>query len=173
MLSLLSRSIWLFLMATFPMAIRAYPDIGASSPEPLVPKENTECPADIRTGSKGIGKIKKNKGNYLLLPHGEKSKQSPEAVLREFLFSNKADKYFEEQGRGNRSVKREYFREHDVEKENDKPPRENYKAWFKKHKPLFERTRIFEYWREVYIDRYNEFRESFKERLDKLVSKER
>lgn len=114
-------------------------------------------------------RITKNKDNYLILPTNEKQKSSPEKVFHDFLFSKEADKYFENGLKKNPLLKREYFEEHDVSKENNENERVRYKKWFKEHRSLFEKTHLFNYWKEANKKEAEEFKNNFSEKMERIA----
>lgn len=116
-------------------------------------------------------RIKNNKSNYILLPVKNNAKQNPEKVIREFLFSNAADTYYQEQHALIPRLKREYFVENDVEPEGAKAERERYKEWFNKHKKLFDKSKIFSYWQKENQDLVNSFRADFKTKFNHIADK--
>jgi len=119
-----------------------------------------------------IRRIKKNTENYILLPTKNTVKQSPEKVLHEFLFSKDADTYYQDQHKLITKVKKEYFRENDVESpEGTKTERDRYKEWFKKHKPLFEKSKIRDYWKKANRDSVKLFENEFKAKFNHIADK--
>jgi predicted ATP-dependent endonuclease of OLD family len=118
-----------------------------------------------------IRRIKKNTHNFILLPVKNNAKHSPEKVFRDFLFSNTANTYYAEQHTIISQVKKEYFEENDVEPEGAKAERERYKTWFKQHKTLFDKSKIFNYWKKENQDLVNAFRDDFKEKFNRIADK--
>lgn len=107
-------------------------------------------------------RIKKNKGNYILLPPMKKKKMSPEQLLRDFIFSKKASNYLKEASEStDGQVKLEYFKENDLEEEGKKNNREQHKAWFKKHKSTFEKTKLYDFWAKENPEIVEEFQKNF------------
>lgn len=110
-----------------------------------------------------IKRIKNNKSNYLPLPTTKTNeKYRPEKVLREFIFSEDASEYFEKEKVKSEKVKIEYFREHDICEDGAKKEREIYKEWFLKHRKLFDKTKIFDYWKRKNKDIVDKFINDFK-----------
>ncbi|GBR72731.1 putative ATPase [Candidatus Termititenax aidoneus] len=118
-----------------------------------------------------IKRIKKNKGNYLLLPVPNSAKYSPEKVLREFLRSSNATDYLSEQHKRIPQVNKRYFQDYDVKCNSDKSEREAYKEWFNLHKSLFNRSKIFDYWEQKNKDLVNAFRTSFVRKFNHIAEK--
>jgi AAA15 family ATPase/GTPase len=116
-------------------------------------------------------RIKKNRNNYISLPVKNEAKQSPEKVLHEFLFSKDANSYYEEQQIKIKQVKKEYFKEHDIEKDGKTKEREVYKKWFKKHNSLFDKSKIFIYWQKENQDLVEQFRDAFKIKFNHIARK--
>jgi heat shock protein HspQ len=116
-------------------------------------------------------RITRNKPNYMLLPVNDGNKHSPEMVLREFIHSSKADSYFLEQGKRNPRVKREYFREHDLQNDSKKTTREIYKIWFNKHREVFEKSELFDYWRKANQALCDAFRDDFIVKHNRIARK--
>jgi len=119
---------------------------------------------------KDVKRIKKNKNNFLLLPVTN-GKFRPEKVIREFLMSNFANIYYEEQNKKIPEVKREYFVENDVSDDGSKNERERYKEWFNQHKKLFDDSKIFDYWKKENEELVNSFRENFRKKFDHIANK--
>lgn len=113
-------------------------------------------------------RIKKNKDNYITLPTIHGQKVSPEKVLHEFLFSEAAQDYFETEKLKYPLLKREYFEEYDVEQDGSKKERVRYKEWFNRHKDLFEKTKIFNYWKDKNREAADDFKQSFLEKLERI-----
>lgn len=116
-------------------------------------------------------RIKINKDNYITLPTKQGQKLSPEKLLREFLFSDDAKEYYENEKNKYPTLKLEYFEENDVKNDNDKAERVRYKEWFNFHKRLFEQTKLFSYWKEKHLSEYNLFRSNFLKVFNKIAKK--
>lgn len=107
-------------------------------------------------------RIKKNKGNYILLPPMKKKKMSPEQLMKDFIFSKKASDYLKEASEStDGQVKLEYFKENDLEEEGKRKDREQYKTWFKKHKDTFENTNLYDFWAKKNPEMVEEFHNNF------------
>lgn len=113
-------------------------------------------------------RIKINKNNYLVLPTYNNKKMSPEKELHDFLFSEKASNYFENEKKKYPHLKREYFEENDVESDSNKKERVRYKEWFNLHKSLFDKTRLFSYWKEENREIAEDFRQQFLEKMERI-----
>ena len=113
-------------------------------------------------------RIKKNKDNYITLPTIHGQKVSPEKVLHEFLFSEAAQDYFKTEKLKYPLLKKEYFEEYDVEQDGNKKERVRYKEWFNRHKDLFEKTKIFNYWKDKNRETADDFKQSFLEKLERI-----
>lgn len=113
-------------------------------------------------------RITMNKQNYLILPTTNDQKISPEKELHTFLFSEKSNEYFQNSIKKNPHLKREYFEEHDVDQDNDKKERDNYKEWFNMHKSVFDKTGLFFYWKKQNKEIAKKFTHQFLEKLERL-----
>lgn len=92
----------------------------------------------------------------------KKKKMSPEQLLRDFIFSKKASNYLKEASEStDGQVKLEYFKENDLEEEGKKNNREQHKAWFKKHKSTFEKTKLYDFWAKENPEIVEEFQKNF------------
>ncbi len=119
---------------------------------------------------KSAKKIKKHKNNFKTLPCYNYF--SPEKTLHEFLFSQNAARYFENEHAKCDKVKIEYFEENDIEPiSGDKKERDVYKEWFKKHKSLFEKSKICEYWKEKNKESVDNFVDDFRKKLNKIAER--
>lgn len=116
-------------------------------------------------------RIKINKDNYITLPTKQGQKLSPEKLLREFLLSDDAKEYYENEKNKYPTLKLEYFEENDVKNDNDKAERVRYKEWFNFHKILFEQTKLFSYWKEKHLSEYSLFRSNFLKVFNKIAKK--
>ncbi len=122
--------------------------------------------------TKQENRIKKNKGNLLLLPTNlnEDSipkKESPEECLYNFIFSPKATDYLAKEHEKNDMVKIEYFRENAISSDN----REEYKKWFNSQKEILDNSQIWKYWKEVNSNQVSEFIQKFQEKFNKIADK--
>lgn len=124
---------------------------------------------DLQNGSKGTERIRKNKNNFLKLPPDD-GKTSPEKLLFDFINSRRSDRFFGEQHKKNKRIKKEYFDEHGL-KGGGKAERDLYKAWFSKHVHVFESTKIIDYWIAENQSAYNAFLTAFKEKYNRLAVK--
>ena len=120
-------------------------------------------------------RIKKNRSNYLTLPSnldkkGTKILESPEKCLENFIFSEKAKTYLQEE-HNNPRVKIEFFREHLLNSYPETKEREKGKHWFKDHKKLFEKSKIMDYWKREYPNQVETFINDFKLRFNKIADK--
>lgn len=123
-----------------------------------------------------INRIRKNKKNYLKLPTtNERDLSSPEKVIRDFVFSEKAKEYFEQEAKKEQlrdRVKIEYFREHDIDfGASSKNERDKYKEWFNIHRQLFEDSNIMSYWKKENVNSVKIFIDNFKEKCELILKK--
>lgn len=121
-----------------------------------------------------IKRIKKNKNNYLLLPtnrnsSGNAEKESPERCLENFIFSQKGKKYLQEGHKKIPQVKREFFNEYRIDSCNGDHGREKSKVWFQLHKELFEKSKIFDYWKAENEETINIFIKEFIKIFNKIA----
>ena len=123
-----------------------------------------------------FSKIKKTKkNNCFRLPtshdKNNNSKFSPEKNLFIFLSSQTkvANDYFAEAAKFNENINYEYFMEHSPDKEKGEKERDKYKNWFKKHKKIFEKTKIMKYWIKENEEQVSKFSREFEKRLNKIL----
>ena len=105
-------------------------------------------------------RIKKKK-NFLILPTNDNKKESPEKTLRDFLMSEKANNFYSNNSNKIQEINRTYFLEHDIVQSGNKKERELAKDWFKKHKILLEKGKLFDAWKKENEDFVKVFRENF------------
>ncbi len=113
-------------------------------------------------------RIKRNKRNYVVLPGG--GKKTPEMLIHDFILSDASDAYFQEQHAKNPRIKREYFKEHDVQL-GDRKEREAFKEWFRIHRDIFKKSRIIEFWIKANEKTCETFVEQFCNKFDMLAKK--
>lgn len=116
-------------------------------------------------------RIKNCKNNYIKLPTYPETFCSPEKLLRDFIFSDKSKKYFEEENKKNSRIKIEYFREHDLPTDDSLKERDKYKKWFNIHKKLFEDSNIVKYWKAENQDLVDNFLQNFKKTYNYIAKR--
>lgn len=117
-------------------------------------------------------RIKKNKTNFILLPSTAGEKASPEKLLRDFIFSDKASAYLSHANKTTSGqVKLEYFEEHDLEEGGNKKDRERYKTWFKNHKAIFDETKIYDFWKKENPEIVAKFQDDFIEIYNRIAQR--
>lgn len=118
---------------------------------------------------KDTKRIRRNRGNYLVLPSRSGQNESVEKALRGFIFSEDSKEYFSKESKI-KDVKIEYFQFHDVSIPNN-AKREEYKEWFQTHKKIFNDSKIVEYWMNAYPNETEKFIKKPKETYNQIAKK--
>lgn len=118
---------------------------------------------------KDTKRIRRNRGNYLVLPSRSGQNESVEKALRGFIFSEDSKEYFSKESKI-KDVKIEYFQFHDVSIPNN-AKREEYKEWFQTHKKIFNDSKIVEYWMNAYPNETEKFIKKLKETYNQIAKK--
>ena len=114
-------------------------------------------------------RIRKNRGNYLVLPSRSGQNESVEKALRNFILSDDSKEYFREECKIE-ELRIEYFQHYDVSN-SDQAKREDYKEWFQKHKKIFNSSRIVHYWMKAYPDESEKFVKNLKQVYNKIANR--
>lgn len=121
-------------------------------------------------------RIIKNKQNYLLLPtnrdeNDNPKKESPEACLENFIFSKEGSEYLTKEHSNFSQVKYEFFDERKSSSFSGEKPRDKYKNWFRTHKALFEKSKIFNYWQKENQQEADSFVQDFRKKFNRIAEK--